>query len=158
MKHEASAVRLTAVVLAAVWSVCCAATGAGGDAEMDALARALQVAVHQLQKARIDSSLDVRTTVDVPPSGALVVVAPSAGVDVDRAGTVAPALTAALRRQSAWPGRHFLGVVSSERVQSLDLQGLGISKQLQTYLAPGRRELVVTLRSLRGEVYVSALR
>ncbi len=126
---------------------------------MAALARALQVAVHQLQKARIDSSLDVRTSLDVPPAGALVIVAPSAGVDIDRASAVAPELADALRRrQAAWPGRHFLGVVSSERVQSLDLQGLGISKQLQAYLAPGRRELVVTLRSLRGEVYVSALR
>jgi len=158
MKHEASAVRLAAVVLAAVWSVCCAATGAGGDAEMDALARALQVAVHQLEKARIDSSLDVHTTLDVPSSGALVVVAPSANVDVDRAAIAAPTLAAPLRRQTTWPGRRFLGVVSSERVQSLDLQGLGIARQLQAYVAPGRRELTLTLRSLRGEVYVAAIR
>ena len=54
MKHEASAVRLAAVVLAAVWSVCCATNARTPDAEMDALARALQVAVHQLEKARID--------------------------------------------------------------------------------------------------------
>ena len=158
MKHEASAVRLAAVVLAAVWSGCCAATGAGGDEEMNALARALQVAVHQLEKARIDSSLDVHATLDVPSSGALVVVAPSASVDLDRAAMAAPTLAAPLRRQAAWPGRHFLGVVSSERVQSLDLQGLGIARQLQAYLAPGRRDLTVTLRSLHGEVYVAAIR
>jgi hypothetical protein len=136
----------------------CATDAANAGVELDALARALQVAAHQLQKARIDSSLDVRTSLEVPASGALVVVAPSAAVDVDRAGAVAPALAGALGRQTAWPGRHFLGVVSSERVQSLDLQGLGISRQLQAYLAPGTRELTVTLRSLRGEVYVSALR
>ena len=136
----------------------CSANAANADAGMTALARALQVAVHQLQKARIDSSLDVRTSFEVPASGALVVVAPSSAVDVDRAGAVAPTLAGALGRQTAWPGRHFLAVVSSERVQSLDLQGLGISRQLQAYLAPGTRELTVTLRSLRGEVYVSALR
>jgi len=158
MKHEASAVRLAAVVLAAVWSVCCATNARTSDAEMDALARALQVAVHQLEKARIDSSLDVHTTLDVPASGALVVVAPSTDVDVDRAAIAAPTLAAPLRRQATWPGRHFLGVVSSERVQALDLQGLGIARQLQAYLAPGRRDLTVTLRSLHGEVYVAAIR
>jgi len=149
---------LSLVVLLSPGLVGCDTRAARGTEEMDALARALQVAVHQLQKARIDSSLDVRTNLEVPPSGALVVVAPSAGVDADRAGTAAPALAAALRRHTAWPGRHFLGVVSSERVQSLDLQGLGISRQLQTYLAPGARELTVTLRSLGGEVYVAAVR
>jgi len=77
--------------------------------------------------------------------------------DANRLGS-AGGWAAPLRRQATWPGRHFLGVVSSERVQALDLQGLGIARQLQAYLAPGRRDLTVTLRSLHGEVYVAAIR
>ena len=146
------------VVLLSLGFVGCTTGAPRGTDEMNALARALQVAVHQLEKARIDSSLDVHATLDVPSSGALVVVAPSASVDLDRAAVAAPTLAAPLRRQAAWPGRYFLGVVSSERVQSLDLQGLGIARQLQAYLAPGRRDLTVTLRSQRGEVYVAAIR
>ncbi|HEX5214335.1 MAG TPA: hypothetical protein VFV98_02670 [Vicinamibacterales bacterium] len=61
----------------------------------------------------------------MPASGALVLVAPSASVDVDRAATAAPALAASLRSHTTWPGRHFLGVVSSERVQAIDLRDSG---------------------------------
>lgn len=141
----------------ALLSAGCGTTAAADSAQIDALARAVQVAVHQLEKARVDSSLEVRSPFDVPSSGALVVVGPSRAIDHQRAAAAAPALAARFQARTDWPGEHFIGIVSADHTAALDLQRLGISRQLQLFLPPGRRELTLTLRSLRGEIYVAQL-